>query len=103
MVSWFVNSKALHKADALTAVLAFVGLAIGIAAKVYRAIGTKIVRCNYEWWGGRQVTSGPEKLIASAKSLPLLISRRKKPGFHDFNLHSPLKDIKSVQKLCRLA
>tara|TARA_E500000331_G_scaffold342948_1_gene377186 strand:- start:265 stop:1233 length:969 start_codon:yes stop_codon:yes gene_type:complete len=78
-------------------------LAIGIAAKVYRAIGTKIVRCNYEWWGGRQVTSGPEKLIASAKSLPLLISRRKKPGFHDFNLHSPLKDIKSVQKLCRLA
>ena len=76
-------------------------LAIGIAAKVYRAIGSKIVRCNYQWWRGRQVTSGPEKLIASAKSLPLLISRRKKPDFHDFDLHSPLKDIKSVRQLRR--
>ena len=62
---------------------------------------TKIVRCNYEWWRGRQVTSGPEKLIASAESLPLLISRRKKPDFHDFDLHSPLKDIKSVTELRR--
>ena len=76
-------------------------LAIGVAAKVYRAIGSKIVRHNYEWWRGRQVTSGYEKLIASAESLPLLISRRKKPDFHDFNLHSPLKDIKSVRKLRR--
>ena len=74
-------------------------LAIGIAARVYRAIGCKIARCNYEWWRGRQVTSGPEKIIASAKSLPLLISRRKKPDLHNFNLHSPLKDIKSVRTL----
>jgi phytoene synthase len=76
-------------------------LAIGIAAKVYRAIGIKIVRRNYEWWRGRQVTNAPEKLIASAESLPLLISRRKKPDFHDFDLHSPLKDIKSVIELRR--
>ena len=67
-------------------------LAIGIAAFVYRQIGSQLRHNQVNWYDGRTVTSNFAKLQSSCAALPLLFTRFKTLPKHDKKLHQLLAE-----------
>ena len=69
-------------------------IAIAIASNVYREIGIQLKRKKYNWYDGRQVTTGATKLKLSIKNIFLeLTSISKREVGHNAILHQNLKDM----------
>ena len=71
-------------------------IAIGIAAFVYRAIGKRLKRKGGAWWLGREIVGPSGKLLASATSLPRLISVFRETPVHNISLHRPLQSAENI-------
>lgn len=71
-------------------------LAILVASRVYRAIGTRIAAQHYDVWSGRVVVSGPDKAAIAGRAIVDFVSRRtlhhKRKG-HDPGLHIGLEGL----------
>jgi 15-cis-phytoene synthase len=68
-------------------------LAILVAARLYREIGQKLKRRQYEYWHQRIVVSKAEKFMLTIKVLltaPLSAKFWRYPSRHDAKLHAPL-------------
>ena len=68
-------------------------LAILVAARLYREIGQKLKRQQYEYWHQRIVVSKARKFILTIKVLltaPLSVKFWRYPSRHDGKLHAPL-------------
>jgi phytoene synthase len=68
--------------------------AIIVALRIYRAIGTKLAKNNFNWWMGRTIVSKWSKFILTLRSLIDLATIRTVP--HDKNLHIHLKGLSGV-------
>lgn len=71
------------------------------AAHMYRAIGTGIKNCHYQYWRGRVVVNGYRKAALTAKLLllaPVSHSFWNASHQHDQNLHRPLEHMSHTNR-----
>ena len=71
-------------------------LAITVAARVYRQIGVQLAAKGCRWYGGREVTNKPVKLVCSIKAMTSLPDRARAHPSHDASLHIALKGLPHV-------
>lgn len=72
-----------------------------VAARVYRAIGTKLRRRNFDYWSQRVVVSTPEKAVITATALSGAVMRRlrgRRAVVHDPALHASLSGLPWVDQ-----
>ncbi|OYY52515.1 MAG: hypothetical protein B7X59_06150 [Polaromonas sp. 39-63-203] len=71
------------------------------AARLYRAIGTSIKNCQYQYWRGRVVVNGFKKTALTAKLLlgaPVSHAFWRPTYQHDQTLHRPLENMIRVNR-----
>ncbi|MDH4445093.1 MAG: phytoene/squalene synthase family protein [Akkermansiaceae bacterium] len=71
-----------------------------VAARVYRAIGTRLRAADCAFWNGRVVVHDREKLALTAQALlsaPLRSAFWKFPSHHDASLHRALRGLPGVE------
>ncbi len=71
-----------------------------VAARVYRAIGTRLRTADHAFWNGRVVVTDREKATLTAQALlsaPLRSAFWKFPSRHDASLHDALRGLPGIE------